>query len=106
MTAAQFGSKSCKMPSVWSGEKSRWKAWALKVRGYIGGIGSKLLRMMRIAEKYPQAIDSHVGWEEEQSRLDHKLYAILTGIVDGEALDTLAACEENYGLECWRQYVK
>ena len=101
-----FESKVVKVPFVWNGEKTRWKAWSLKMRGFIGGVSQKLLKMMKVAGKYTQAITTHEGWEEEQIRLDHKLYAILTSLVDGDALDVLETVDENFGLECWRQYVK
>ena len=84
MTAAPgldvFDGKVVKAPFVWTGDKKRWKAWALKMRGFIGGVSPKLLKMMRIVEKHPGPIGSHDGWEEEQILLDHKLYSIL-GIV-------------------------
>jgi hypothetical protein len=76
------------------------------MRGYISGVNKKLLRMMRVVEGYPQEIDNRNGWENEQIELDHKLFAILTSFVDGDALDIMEAAEEGYGLECWRQFAK
>ena len=51
-----FDVKVVKAPFVWSGEKEKWESWSLKMRGYIGGVNPKLLKMMRIVESYPKEI--------------------------------------------------
>ena len=91
-----FEGKVAKAPFVWHGEKNRWKAWSLKMRGYIGSQNSKLLRMMRIVMKHSKPVTNHADWEPDQVKLDYQFYGILTALTDGEALD------ENFGLERWR----
>ena len=60
--------------------------------------------MMRIVESYPKEVTDRSSWTEEQVGLDHQLYAILTSLVDGDALDVVKCVDDGYGLECWRQY--
>ena len=73
-----FDQKIIKTPFVRNGEKKRWKNWALKMRGYIGGVNPTLLKMMEVVEKYPGAVTTYEGWNEEQVKCDQALYAMLT----------------------------
>ena len=76
------------------------------MRSYSGGLSPKLHRMVKIVQGYPQRIDSHEGWEQEQMTLDFKMYQITTSFLEGDALDVLESVEEGFGVEVWRQLHK
>ena len=73
------------------------------MRSYIGGLSSKLHRMVKIVQGYPSKIDSHDDWEPEQVQLDFTMYQLMTSFLEGDALDVLESVEEGFGLEVWRQ---
>ena len=93
-------------PEKWDGSKKAWKHWAHRVRGNVRGVSVKLSEMMKIAAKIRDPIVSHDGWEDEQIALDARLYIILTGMVQGDAMDWLMNTEEGFGCEVWRQFSK
>jgi len=90
--------KVLKIPFLWKGEKNKWKTWSVKIRGYVAGISMKLRKMMEVAERHGHAINNHEGWEDEQIRLDGKLYSMLTSLTEDDALDIVENHEEGYGL--------
>ena len=47
MGSEVFDNKVIKAPFVWGGSKDKWKAWSFKMRGFIGGVSKKMLRMMK-----------------------------------------------------------
>ena len=39
-----------KGPTVWDGEKKKWRHWSNKVKGYVSGVSKPLMAMMKLAE--------------------------------------------------------
>ena len=97
-----FDNKVIEKPGRFDGTRARWKHWATRTRGFIRGVSLKLAGMMRIATEQKEPLTHH-GWNEDEANLDAKLYSILSGLLDGEAMDVFCNVEEGHGLECWRQ---
>jgi hypothetical protein len=100
-----FDNKVLKVPFIYHGERMKWNSWSVKMRGYIGGVSVKMKRMMELAAKHTHPIVSHENWDEEQVKLDNKMYSILTSLTEDDALDIIEN-NEGFGLEGWRLLCK
>ena len=54
-----FDNKVCKAPPTYDGSVEKWRSCSLKMRSYIGGLSTKLHKMVKIVQGYPTKIDSH-----------------------------------------------
>ena len=98
--------KLVKGPTSWDGDKKRWKRWSAKLRGYLSGVSLEMVTMMDIAAAYQGDIALRTITDEKHREMCGALYAILNGLLEGEAYDVLMNTESGNGAEVWRKLVK
>ena len=77
--------KVVKAPKAYKGEKELWRHFNISLTGYVSGLSPQLPEMMKIAEALDSAIDPDVvGMTEQQTKLNGRLWIILTGIALSE----------------------
>jgi len=97
--------KLIKGPSVWNGDKKKWKHWSSKLEGYIAGVSVDLLTLMGKASAIPTKIEL-VEMPAEAQEMAGSLFSILSGLTELAAYDILLNTEKGNGFELRRKYCR
>ena len=104
MQTSVFDPKIVRGPKAYDGDRKKFTHWAVYFKGYIMAVAPELKKMMDTASRLGEPIDVDDDLTtDDQKKLNHQLYYILTSVLENEAMDTLLACPEGNALEWWRR---
>ena len=111
---SMLDTKSFQKSDVFSGDKTKYQNWSKKLKAMAAQVHDKGREWLDTSEKSKTALDWElIQGDEVMYKFNNDLYAVLTQLLEGEAMALLAACEidgdedgEGAGcnaLEAWRQ---
>jgi hypothetical protein len=95
-----------KAPKEYDGSAQKWKHFKVQLLGHLGGLSQELREMCRICEDLNFVIKPNEMLSARQVELSGKLYVILSGCCNGDALDTVCNTDEGNGIEVYRKLAR